>query len=354
MTKDEIVALYKNRLLMGEINPEVINLANAKIIIQEGKQDTDEKYWVTLEGCKFYDEELDIEGIDEIGEWVFQENKYIKRVVLRGTKVVALGAFRGCGNLVSVIGEDVEIVSRFSFSGCYNLTTVRFPTVKKVGGCAFQWCTELNYIDFPDVEVIQKSAFYNCFNLSKCYIRKAKKIGDEVFSHCHSLREIDIQSAEELGNNVFSSCQALRSVDAPMLSNCGSGVFGYCSNLTVCCLGNVSKIKSGTFCGCHNLTSLYAKYCKDFLDTESMFSCQKLRNLHLHIFAACGLLDVLINDQIAFSHSEIEVYFYYNNKTSLPSIMQPEALLEYSLAHLTLESVNRIKYIDEDSEVSVS
>ena len=116
----------------------------------------------------------------------------------------------------------------------------------------------------------------------------------------------------------------------------------------------VSKIKSGTFCGCHNLTSLYAKYCKDFLDTESMFSCQKLRNLHLHIFAACGLLDVLINDQIAFSHSEIEVYFYYNNKTSLPSIMQPEALLEYSLAHLTLESVNRIKYIDEDSEVSVS
>eukprot|EP00980_Cylindrotheca_fusiformis_P018477 scaffold6112_cov116-Cylindrotheca_fusiformis.AAC.3 len=135
-------------------------------------------------------------------------------------KLIGNAAFRLCGRLERVgLTEGLERIGEFAFQECKYLIKVDVPaTVKAIGDCAFQSCRCLYKVGLTEgLERIGKFAFSGCGCLSVVVISATVKVVDNyVFEWCRGLERVGLQEGlEEIGECAFSGCDSLTGVVIP-------------------------------------------------------------------------------------------------------------------------------------------
>ena len=120
--------------------------------------------WCQIEGLNYlmegHDKKLSLNG-QEVRELIIPDT----------VTVIASGAFRNCGNIVSLtLGKNVASINDHAFDDCGISSLVLSDSVKIIGDFAFAWCDELTNVNIPvSVTSIGYSAFFGCRNLTSVY-----------------------------------------------------------------------------------------------------------------------------------------------------------------------------------------
>ncbi|MBR2743978.1 MAG: leucine-rich repeat domain-containing protein [Clostridia bacterium] len=157
-------------------------------------------------------EELDLNGIDEIGESACASSsiKHIKGVV-RNAGNFAFSVSEWLEGRIEVAGERV---GRAAFERCPKIDEVVLDEdVKFIDGWAFDECESLTQLTLPqDLTTIGEEAFHKT-GIKTLKIGKVGTIEANAFSECDKLESVTIQEiTESIKSNAFSKCPALKSI----------------------------------------------------------------------------------------------------------------------------------------------
>jgi|GEM_PF-1727291 Leucine Rich Repeat. len=130
--------------------------------------------------------------VTAIARQAFEENQYLKEVVLSNCKllrVIDYAAFQRCESLEYIeFPKNIEMIAAFSFNYCKRLLSVDLSN-----------CSSLLLID--------EYAFNKCENLKTLKLPQSlKRIGSRAFYRCNNLKEIDLshcKNLEYIGEKVF-------------------------------------------------------------------------------------------------------------------------------------------------------
>lgn len=138
------------------------------------------------------------EGIEEIGDQVFEQISSLKTVILPKT---------------------LKKIGKFVFSECSALTEIAIPYgVQEIGDGAFSACNSLKSVVIPgSVKKVSKWAFSECSSLSEVIISNGvQEIGDCAFGSCESLVKIKLPSSvRKFCDTSFAWCENLRELEVP-------------------------------------------------------------------------------------------------------------------------------------------
>ena len=199
---------------------------------------------------------------------------------------IADEAFRGCGNLESVVvPNSVTSIGENAFRGCTSLTSVELgDSVTSISAHAFRGCTSLASVDFGDsVTSIGNYAFSGCTSLTSVELGDSvKSIGESAFWDCASLTSVVIpNSVISIGVGAFSSCRSLTSVElGDSVTSIGWGAFGYCTSLTSVVIPNsVTSIGESAFQDCRSLTSVELGDSVKSIGESAFYGCTSLTSV---------------------------------------------------------------------------
>ena len=133
------------------------------------------------------------EKVEKIEQYAFTCCRSLRRVIMRGVKIVEEGAFDWCKAL-----EDVQ---------CDKLETIRQE--------AFNWCVSLKNINLPSARIVHKSALWECHGLTNVkFGNKLESIEECAFENCESLEQITIPLKDGFirGDDTFRGCHNLHRV----------------------------------------------------------------------------------------------------------------------------------------------
>lgn len=105
------------------------------------------------------------DGVSEIGENAFENNKYITKVFLSDDcRSIGDHAFYCCMNLIHVrLGTHTETIGRSAFFSCKKLKSVTNTVgLKRINEYAFHFDYELVDITLPSISYCSDSAFAGC------------------------------------------------------------------------------------------------------------------------------------------------------------------------------------------------
>lgn len=277
------------------------------------------------------------------------------------TKVIAGGAFSGCGDLTStMIGNNVTNIGDSVFKDCSNLTSITIGNnVTRIGDRAFFQCSSLTSITIPDgVTSIGSSAFDGCNNLMSITIPDSvTNIGASAFSGCYYLNYTIYDNGEYLGNEnnpyhalmretssgitsceihektkviadaAFYNCSELIGITIPdSVTSIGNSAFCGCSNLTSATIGNsVTNIGYLAFENCSNLTSVKIGNSVTSIDNLAFENCSSLSNITIpdnlisigiDVFKGCESLNYTVYDNGKYLGNENNPYHAFIETTS--------------------------------------
>ena len=184
-------------------------------------------------------------GIGEIPEKAFEDNKYLKTVVIpNGVTSIGKEAFSYCTGLTSVtIPNSVTSIASSAFSKCFRLTSVTIGSgVTLIGTGAFWDCEGLKSITIPDsVTDIWQSAFCGCEGLTTVKIPDGvSSIEYGTFEGCSGLTSIVIpNSVKNIGKNAFHGCFRLKSVEIP--ANCNVDLYAFENSVRIIRRGTIRE-----------------------------------------------------------------------------------------------------------------
>ena len=284
MGRDEIIALYQNRLLAGIKNPNIIKVDGLVINVEEIEREHTVKYWLTLTKCSNIYENLYISEIDEIGQHAFSDCD-IEKIVLKDVKVINSEAFIRCDNLVYIEGDSVESIFHSAFQWCSNLEKIIFPKVSSIAERAFYGCISLKKVNLPGLRKLGSHAFASCYGLKECQFSGLYTVGKSCFENCYNLKTIHIPLVSKIDASAFFTCTSLTCFDAPLLKYCAVRAFEKCVSLKTCNLGTVTRVTSTTFRDCVSLKKIYAPYCTEMLDVDTVKSLKHLNEMHIGLYS---------------------------------------------------------------------
>ena len=148
---------------------------------------------------------------------VFREHPNIVEVIFNeDVEKIERNAFRGCPSLRRVIMRGVKIVEQDAFMSCHALEYVECDKLEIVGRGAFGWCDSLRSINLPSARIVDGFAFRSCDALT--YVKFGNKLGrikEFAFHNCRSLERITIPLKDGLITrvNIFQGCVNLRHAD---------------------------------------------------------------------------------------------------------------------------------------------
>ena len=221
-------------------------------------------------------------------------------VIPDGIQTIALGAFRGCKSLESVMFPDsVTEIGSNAFEGCMSLTSVTIPeSVTTIGGGAFEGCTSLKEIQFGGtmaqwkaiegsntIKILGTACSDGYLGIKDApeYLKIARTgnrveitgytgevpadlvipagvtvIGENAFRVCESLASVVIpDGVTEIDNDAFRGCTSLKNVTIPRsVRRISVETFANCTALTSMVLPGVASINGRAFQGCTALTSV--------------------------------------------------------------------------------------------------
>ena len=134
------------------------------------------------------------ENVEKIEQEAFLWCPSLRRVVMRGVKVVEGSAFHCCEALTDVECDKLEIIKEYALS----------------------WCTSLKSINLPSARIVERTAICRCYALKDVkFGSKLERIDVEAFWLCSSLERIAIPLKDGLFNHddIFQGCDDLLQVD---------------------------------------------------------------------------------------------------------------------------------------------
>ncbi|MBQ2383995.1 MAG: leucine-rich repeat protein [Oscillospiraceae bacterium] len=150
-------------------------------------------------------ESADLSSTASIGEYAFSYCRQLKQVILGDaiTEIPAY-AFAGCVALDDIDLSGIDTIGDNAFIEDAALVRVDLSSAKTIGEYAFVYCEALSDVTLsPEGCEIGEGAFSYCSALSKVDgLQFCKKLGDYAFAHT-SITEADLSGAEEIGNFVF-------------------------------------------------------------------------------------------------------------------------------------------------------
>ena len=236
-------------------------------------------------------------------------------IISSSVKSIAKGAFRGFGNLHSVIFDDtssleeiqshtflhctnlqnivlppsLKTIGKFAFSNCKSLRSMIIPpSVHVIDSSAFQHCKSLTDILFDDtslLEEIPSHAFFNCTKLTRIVLPPlVKTIGFFAFSYCETLTSMSIPSlVQVIEESAFTNCKSLKDINLPSsLQLIDVKAFYKCSMLEAITVPNtVDKISRSTFEGCWTLKNMIIPPSVRTIEDRAFQNCHSLQSLSL-------------------------------------------------------------------------
>eukprot|EP00573_Skeletonema_grethae_P009625 CAMPEP_0201692940 /NCGR_PEP_ID=MMETSP0578-20130828/5700_1 /ASSEMBLY_ACC=CAM_ASM_000663 /TAXON_ID=267565 /ORGANISM="Skeletonema grethea, Strain CCMP 1804" /LENGTH=318 /DNA_ID=CAMNT_0048178397 /DNA_START=24 /DNA_END=980 /DNA_ORIENTATION=- len=139
--------------------------------------------------------------VEKIEEYAFCRCPSLRRVIMRGVKIVEGRAFDGCLALTDVECGKLEIIGVSAFCCCISLRSINLPSVRIVGYRAFGGCRALTAAKFGnELERFDREAFKYCRSLERITIplKDGMITDDHIFRVCKNLKRIDLVEGEEL------------------------------------------------------------------------------------------------------------------------------------------------------------
>jgi hypothetical protein len=199
-------------------------------------------------------------------------------------KLIAVGAFRSCEKLESVVipSADVVFVGWNAYEYYQPTETIEKPF--SIADAAFSGCTSLTNITIPEGYTnIGETAFYGCTGLKSITLPKSlQSISWGAFINCTSLKNITIpDSVNEIGTSAFSSCTSLENIILPKSLEVGeNSAFANCTNLkTVVLPEGLKEISYGVFYGCESLDNVIIPQSVEIIRTHAFNNCINLYNV---------------------------------------------------------------------------
>ena len=138
------------------------------------------------------------ENVEKIERWAFSWCRSLRRVIMRGVKIVQESAFCNCRALKEVECDKLEIVKHFAFQLCTSLRRINLPSARIVRKGAFDCCS-LTDVKFGNkLERIEEMAFCRCESLERITIplKDGLIASDKTFVGCYNLRQVDLVDGE--------------------------------------------------------------------------------------------------------------------------------------------------------------
>eukprot|EP00986_Skeletonema_menzelii_P018680 scaffold26677_cov188-Skeletonema_menzelii.AAC.4 len=136
--------------------------------------------------------------------------------VIVTARVIRAWAFASHPNIVEVIcNDDVEKIEGAAFAYCYSLRRVIMRGVKVIEEYVFNWCVALEDVECDKLEIIGEAAFWKCESLRSINLTSARIVEKEAFCNCKSLVRITIPLKDGLiaGDGILTGCENLDQVD---------------------------------------------------------------------------------------------------------------------------------------------
>ncbi len=256
------------------------------------------------------------DGLESLGECVFDESALEKLTLPRSLISIPSGAFRGTKHL-SEIAVDGENKAYKAVDG--NLYTRDGKTLV----CAKRTATD---IDIPrSVTAIGDFAFENCRFLEEVSIPAGvTSIGDGAFRNCVSLEYVDLPAGvKSIGECAFAGCSSLEVVDLPSgMTTISDGLFADCVRLEFISFpSGLTSIGDGAFFGCISLGDVHIPAGVTTMGDGAFKNCVELLQISLpkgltsignEAFFGCSMLeDIDIPDSVTtIGHSAFRGCFY--------------------------------------------
>ena len=293
--------------------------------------------------CGFDTEVIVPEGVCEIKNMAFAENKNIRKVFLpRGVTRIGEGAFRNCENLEEIhLPEELLVIDHRAFCGCENLMEVHFPkNLKSIGERAFSGCRGLEDLSLPE---------------------SVQSIGEFIFSNCKALTFVRLPSGlTKIPKYAFYNCSSLIDVQLPAsLQSIEKEAFSYTQNITLRLPEGLQTIASHAFESTRNFFVIFPehftsvpKYLFDFAGDYEIFAPNvpfSLLTPRDRKAAVAGYVKAP-DDMLALLPKEEEAqylaYLKHYRRKYYPRIEKNEALLVKMIEHTLIPYEETEELID--------
>ncbi|MBQ8791673.1 MAG: leucine-rich repeat protein, partial [Ruminiclostridium sp.] len=334
---------YQANVSSAWVGGSIPSVAEEPVILWDYTLDEENKATITeyngYVGSLAIPEQIDGYDVVAIGDSVFQNNKYLRMVVIPdGVTKIGNRAFYGCTNLSSVtIPDTVTEIGAYAFSDCTSLSSVtmsKYLTTIYYG--AFRNCTKLTSIFIPkSLETVyynNPGVFQNSGLKNVTFENGIKKIPDYLFSEACNLQTITIpDTITEIGSQAFYNCTGLTSVTIPdSVVSIGDYAFKGCTSLPDITLPDtVTEIGAYAFSDCTNLSSVTMSKSLTTLWYGAFRNCTKLTS----IFIPKSLTTVYHNNPGVFQGSGLNTITFESGIKKIPDYLFSDA---YNLKLITI------------------
>eukprot|EP00986_Skeletonema_menzelii_P018683 scaffold26677_cov188-Skeletonema_menzelii.AAC.7 len=155
--------------------------------------------------------------------------------VIVQARVIRAIAFHRHPNIVEVIcNDDVEKIEEYAFFKCPSLRRIIMRGVKVIEWSAFKWCTALHDVECGKLEIIGQGAFWKCESLRSINLTSARIVEVEAFRECGALEDVKFGGKlERIEMEAFRNCKSLERITIPLKDGLinDDDVFMGCENL---------------------------------------------------------------------------------------------------------------------------
>ncbi len=155
-------------------------------------------------------------GTNSVNPYAFSDNPYIEEVDLQGISEVPNYLFKECIALKTVkLPQTVTGIHQGAFAKCTALEGIELPDgLLTLETSAFNECKALKSITLPEnITEIAETTFINCEELMQVVgLERVTSIGDSAFSGCKMLQVSDLTAVKTVGEHAFLNCISIQSV----------------------------------------------------------------------------------------------------------------------------------------------
>ena len=143
--------------------------------------------------------------VEKIETSAFRQCHSLRRIIMRGVKIVEEQSFYWCDALRDVECDKLEIIGSYAFGVCYSLRIINLPFARIIEDCAFAACEALADVKFGnELERFEGRAFGRCKSLERITIPLKDGIitDDGIFERCQKFGYVCLVEGAELHETV--------------------------------------------------------------------------------------------------------------------------------------------------------
>ncbi len=170
------------------------------------------------------------DGVTEIAERAFANNKSLRHIDLGNTVYVGAFAFQECSNLETVVMNRVQVIGQGAFEFCRSLHSISIDAVTSIGKMAFRHCRQLDIQEMPHTLVSLGAGAFSHTKIRTACMNWLEEIPEALFCGSTDLTYADISGAHVIGEGAFEECRSLASVRLGAAEIIESKAFNKCSS----------------------------------------------------------------------------------------------------------------------------